>query len=62
MLPGFASKEYSTVPSPLPELPELIVNQSAFELAVQEHPPSADTFTVALDAPGPTEAALELKE
>jgi hypothetical protein len=50
------------VPSPLPALPELIVSQDAFELAVQEQPPPASTPTVAFAEPGPIEAALELKE
>jgi hypothetical protein len=39
-----------------------MVNQEAFETAVQEQPPAATTPTVALAAPGPTEAESEVIE
>jgi hypothetical protein len=42
---GFVWKLYPTVPLPLPEAPEVMVIQEAFEVADQAHPPGAKTLT-----------------
>jgi len=44
----FAETEYVTVPLPEPEAPDTTLIQLALLTAVQEHPDSEVTFTVAL--------------
>jgi hypothetical protein len=60
--PVFAGKEKLTVPSPLPELPDVIVSHAALLLAAQEQPAVAVTPTDPSEAPAPNEAELEVKE